>query len=84
MPLLSPTSPAAPERRLPVPPDLPPETPPDMPPEVQLHTPPQEIPPSGPPEVREPTLPGEHLPISDGPRCGPAVTHALAGPVVDR
>lgn len=43
--------------------NLPLDTPPGIPPEI-----PVEIP----PEIREPEFPGEHAPISDGPRFSTA------------
>lgn len=60
---------------LPVPERMPP------PPHEVPPPPPLEIPPHGPPEVREPDLPGEHLPISDGPRPTAAATHTVANDV---
>lgn len=50
-----------------IPPKLPPGTPPGTPPEVPL-----DIPPEVPPQIREPEFPGEHAPISDGPRFSTA------------
>lgn len=69
-----------PDRMPPLPPDVVPP-PLDTPPETPL-----EIPPEIPPEIREPDLPGQHAPISDGPRfstaspSGPSRVFALARP----
>jgi len=51
--------------------------PPLPPPPDVLPPPPLEIPPQRRPAIREPDLPGEHIPISDGPRPATAATLAV-------
>jgi hypothetical protein len=57
---------------LPGPDEMPPADVPPPPPPPPLEIPPQRL-----PEIREPDLPGEHVPISDGPSAAIAACHVI-------